>query len=91
MLASPVEHCATIEESFYACPTVKSCHECAGTSMVGPSMSSNPIRRNFYGLSFEADFHSYAFLQLTLNHRTLAETVQLGKIDVSIPKSLQYC
>ena len=34
------------------------------TLLVAVGMGANPDRRNFYGLSFEANFQSHAFFQL---------------------------
>ena len=67
VLASRVQHCATIVESFlrlsYAEELLITSNQCA--SLVDASIVSNPIRRNVHGSSLDADFRSHAFLQLT--------------------------
>ena len=58
--------------------------------LVDASIGSNLIRRKFYGLSFKTDFQSSAVSQINMNHRNLAEALELGKIDELIQKYQIY-
>ena len=51
------------------------------TSLVGAGIESNLICRNFYELSYESGFQTNTFFAINMNHKILAETVKLGKID----------
>ena len=85
-----VQQCATIVEWFYAFPTAKGSRELKTTV-------HHWLVRAWLQISFVVIFMAYLFWPIFKATRfckssktaTLAETVELGKIDVSVRKSLQ--